>query len=360
MTPATPGLLVVLSAALFASPAIAKAADKAKNTAPVAHKRRTRIAVLNPVIEGEAPKGPRRVLRERLPVGLAASGMSVVAGPAVQSARPAGKHCNKQCVRRVARVTKTQVVVGALVKANAPFYEAQLWAADGQSGELVATVRFKCDVCPLAKLATKMELASSRLAVVLRRRAKKPAVIIVESDPAGAKVYIDDKLRGTTPLKVKVAPGAHIVELRAEGYYPNRREVRAVSAVEDTLRLGLIRRAKGSGTTRMVLGWSGIGAGLVAIGAGIAMLAIDGDATDCVATARAGEVCKANRKTAVAGWLLVGGGAALAGGGAALLLWPRGGGKSAGGSKSAQTALRQTGTISVAPTGLGLGLRGTF
>ncbi len=319
----------------------------------------TRLAVLSPQIVGEAPAGPRRVLAERFPKGLRASGLTTLTGAAVEGARGATKACGEPCVKRVAQATKTPFVAGARVKADPPYYKGHLWVADGQTGKLVATVNFICNVCPMALLANKMELASSKLAVALRDRAAKPATLIIESDPPGAVIVIDGKAQGTSPARIKVRAGVHVVELRAEGYLPTRRELRAVASVDLPLRVVLLRAPPKKSATRKILAWSAVGAGAAAIIAGVVLLAMDGGGTDCVpTTAEPGthEFCRREYDNAVPGWILLGTGIAAAGAGTALLLWPRASGSEA--ARSPRAAAR--GRISLTPAGLGLRLGATF
>jgi len=44
-----------------------------------------------------------------------------------------------------------------------------------------------------------------------------PGTLVVQSSPAGIEVFVDGVTRGTTPAKVSVAPGSHILELRGRG-----------------------------------------------------------------------------------------------------------------------------------------------
>jgi len=44
------------------------------------------------------------------------------------------------------------------------------------------------------------------------------AVLVVDSRPSGAEVYLDGRLQGRTPLSLSVNPGRHEVELRLPGY----------------------------------------------------------------------------------------------------------------------------------------------
>ena len=53
-----------------------------------------------------------------------------------------------------------------------------------------------------------------------RAQAQEPPLIAVSSDPAGAQIFLDGKLAGATPLKVRTTPGPHEVRLSLDGYVP--------------------------------------------------------------------------------------------------------------------------------------------
>jgi eukaryotic-like serine/threonine-protein kinase len=54
-------------------------------------------------------------------------------------------------------------------------------------------------------------------------------VFIVESNPVGAEVYVDDNMVGVTPLHTKIVRDGrdHDIELRKVGYWPTRQRARA-------------------------------------------------------------------------------------------------------------------------------------
>ena len=53
-----------------------------------------------------------------------------------------------------------------------------------------------------------------------RAQSQAPPLIAVSSDPAGAQIFLDQKLVGATPLKIRTTPGPHEVRLALEGYVP--------------------------------------------------------------------------------------------------------------------------------------------
>jgi hypothetical protein len=58
-----------------------------------------------------------------------------------------------------------------------------------------------------------------------------PVPLDIQSSPSGASVYLDDRLRGHTPLTVGVTPGPHQLELDRKRYTRARVEVRAPGRV---------------------------------------------------------------------------------------------------------------------------------
>jgi len=61
------------------------------------------------------------------------------------------------------------------------------------------------------------------------------AVIEIYTDPPGAKVYIDGKLVGVTPLRAKIEPGDHALLIEAEGREPITKAITAKPGAEIAL-----------------------------------------------------------------------------------------------------------------------------
>src|SRR5256885_14309020 len=51
-------------------------------------------------------------------------------------------------------------------------------------------------------------------------QSQAPPLIAVSSDPAGAQIFLDQRLVGATPLKIRTTPGPHEVRLALAGYVP--------------------------------------------------------------------------------------------------------------------------------------------
>jgi hypothetical protein len=81
---------------------------------------------------------------------------------------------------------------------------------------------------PLAALATALSIAP----VALRSQGTI-GVVKVTSDPAGARVWIDDVPSGVTPALIEAGPGRHSLRLEHPGYRP---VIRYIEVAADRLR----------------------------------------------------------------------------------------------------------------------------
>jgi TonB family protein len=70
-----------------------------------------------------------------------------------------------------------------------------------------------------------------------------PARYRIASQPIGAEVLVDGVLVGRTPLEIELAPGAHQLELRADGYRPLTQSIDASDGVPRALDLALVTDA---------------------------------------------------------------------------------------------------------------------
>jgi hypothetical protein len=306
-----------------------------------------RVAVVGLVFEGEVSKGVREEMSARLGQGLTAAGWGLA--PEAELARARGGHegpcVEAACWKRVATALGCRYAVGGLVKGDARNYDIALWIGDSLTGTVVARVEERCDICGLHAAAEKMDLTASALAARLAAAERAPAHLAVVADPAGATVLVDGKEIGPAPRELELAPGKHHIVVRSKGYVAAERSLLMVAGAQERLGLRLLQ-LPGTSPARVV-GWVSLGAGLAALGAGIALIAIDGQAVDCPATGEPKLGLCHYRASLVEGAVLTGLGAAALGAGGYLLYRTRAVGKS---------ELRTT----VAPAGAGARVAVTF
>jgi hypothetical protein len=80
--------------------------------------------------------------------------------------------------------------------------------------------------------------------------AKKGGTVRVLSNVAGAEVWVDGKLAGTVPFDVvELAPGEHLIEVRAKGYVNKEQRVSVNAGSSDIIKFDLTPVASGTATT---------------------------------------------------------------------------------------------------------------
>ena len=292
----------------------ARAPHRASNPIPV--------AVLPPLISGKVGVSAKEILEDRLALGLKAAGASVITGAQLHKAYGRQKGpCDRNCVIRLGKVTRSDFVAGATIKAEHPFYDLHLWIADAKQGKVLATVSENCEVCPPAALGRKIDLAASKLASRLTELASSPAELLITSDPDGATIFIDGTERGKAPLEVKLAPGRHQLLAQAPGHVATQRKLRVIGGVAEKVSLSLLpEAARRISPTRRVVAWSALGVGIASTVAGIALIALDGQGGDCVQGALGSERCANTRNSLALGAVFSVLGAATLATGAYLLL----------------------------------------
>jgi PEGA domain-containing protein len=72
--------------------------------------------------------------------------------------------------------------------------------------------------------------------------AQPPAKVAVHSDPAGAEIYLDGQLIGSTPSSVQLPAGSHELSVRLSGYQDWTRTLRVLSGSEINLEAKLEKK----------------------------------------------------------------------------------------------------------------------
>ena len=149
----------------------------------------------------------------------------------------------------------------------------------GRTGVVVGTNRERCEICGAEEVGEKMSLAAATLRTRLESLAQAPARFVIRTNPHGARVKLDGKLVGQTPVDTNLTAGQHDVVIEHEGYTPLERTITATSGVDETLDLDLVRVP--TSFPFGAAGWAAIGAGVALAGGGLYFLSKDGDEVSC-------------------------------------------------------------------------------
>jgi hypothetical protein len=141
-------------------------------------------------------------------------------------------------------------------------------AIAGDDGEVV-TAEEVCELCGIAELSETVAALAGRLGQRLALT-REPATLEVESRPRGATVTIDGTVVGTTPLRTEVEPGSHALEVGKPGYRSDTRRFEAKGGATESFSLTL-----DGAVYKRWLPWVTLAGGLVGVGVGAALIAID-------------------------------------------------------------------------------------
>jgi hypothetical protein len=231
-----------------------------------------RLAVLPLRIDGQADEVSRTRWTASLREGLA-RGTSEVVDDAKVAPYIEGS-CDRQgCYDKIrANSGATHIVRATVVNKNRD-YILKLDLIDASTGTVVLSSDDRCEICGTEEVGKLLDSQGALLQTRLAAQGKGPAVLFLDTSPSGAIVFIDGEAVGTTPLERPVLEGDHKVRVSLNGYVAEERELNFVGGVREELKLSL-QRTPGNPKTR-ALGVVGLTGGILLIGTGIALLALD-------------------------------------------------------------------------------------
>lgn len=225
-----------------------------------------------------------------------------------------------KCMASAAATLKVgQLVGGRLERSKSgqglDHWTLSLWLYDASAKATAATTVGRCEACAAVQLMVTAVDATRRLLEQAGRN--QGGRIDVGSVPRGAIVTIDGVARGVTNMPFGVKPGAHTVVLRLQGFEQSSHQVQVkpggTAVIKAHLDPVVADAGGGSGASGAprVLKWVTLGAAVASLGAGVALLVMDGEPT--CDTERDHYVCPERYETLTPGIALLAAGAALGG-----------------------------------------------
>ncbi len=216
-----------------------------------ARAERPRIAVMELSAPKVAPDLRQRATRA-VQEGLLASGADVVEGMPAAATGPGGAPCDGSgCITAVAKASVANYVVRGTLEIEGRTYGLRLEILEGKSGSLVESREDRCEICTEGEALEMAGVSASALKVQAFKKGGAPAT-----------------MAAAAPALSTPAPAALIATPAAAAAPDHRR-----------------------------LGWIGVGAGVVAVAAGVWLLSLDGHA-DCSVKA---DTCMNRYSTGVGG-----------------------------------------------------------
>lgn len=268
---------LALALALAAAPLQAAPAVEGPAEAAPAAKADSRLAVLAVTLAGTSDEssGPR--LLGHLKKGLERGAFTIIDPAEVERHAPGG--CSTQpCLTALRTQAGAPFALRAQITVSDRDYAVHLDLLDTRTGNVLATSDERCELCGSAEVGTLVETQSALLRRALEDIIQGPSRLVVDSQPAGALVLVDNQLIGTTPVDQPVLEGEHVVRVMLDGYVSDERKLKLQRGVRERLELQL-RREPRLARSR-TLGWASLFTGLPVFAAGVTLLAIDGTEPD--------------------------------------------------------------------------------
>jgi hypothetical protein len=235
---------------------------------------------------GNIPQPLRRTLADRLGDGLKAVAFEVLKpGGQVPIDGQAQECTDAACWQKSGQALGVSYLISAGVEEHEKSFAIMLELINGRTGVVVGTNRERCEICGAEEVGEKMSLAAATLRARLESLAQAPARIVIRTNPHGARVKLDGRAMGQTPVDTNLSSGQHTVLIEHEGYTPLERTISATSGVDETLDLDLVRVP--TSFPFGAAGWAAIGAGVALAGGGLYFLSKDGEEVSCAAAVKA-------------------------------------------------------------------------
>ena len=279
----------------------------------------SRLAVLAIAVTGAADESTAARLIGHLKKGLERGAFTIVDPAEVERHAPGG--CSEsRCLTALRTQANAAFALRAKISVSDRDYVVHLDLLATRTGNVLATSEERCDLCGSTEAGTLVETQSALLRRALEDIIQGPSRLVVDSQPAGALVLVDNQLVGTTPVDQPVLEGEHVVRVMLDGYVSDERKVKLVRGVRERLELQL-RRAPRLARSRS-FGWASLFTGIPVLGVGVALLAIDGRERPCTDKDINGR-CRYLYSTDIGGAAALAAGAALITIGTMLLLRTR-------------------------------------
>jgi hypothetical protein len=235
-----------------------------------------RVAVLPVQDRSTLPDSIRAQLRGTIEQGLQRADVEIVSDTLVDG-EPGAESCGDAlCAGALAEALGAAWILRSTITRVDAVYEVRLDAIDGH-GRTLASATERCEICGHDEVTALVVDRSAALAAKVRLLQRQAPLLALRSRPSGAKVWIDGRLVGHTPLEHEVEAGEHEIRVELRGYTTEHRRVTALAGTQDTLELVLHGepRALRRGRVWQGLGGAALGMGAAMLGAGIGLAVID-------------------------------------------------------------------------------------
>ncbi len=198
----------------------------------------------------------------------------------------------------------------------------KLETAQGTVLEETSTV---CEICGLSEIKESIADRSANLVAQYEADQDAAPILRVRARPAHAEILVDGRRQGVSSAEVELEPGAHVIEVSAEGFVRQRRTLTLTRGTQRDLSIRLSPSPpsnKGSSAPAkpfFIAGAATLASGAAALAGGGALVAIHGDPILRNCNADPNGNCARLHDTRTAGVVSMAAGALAIGAGVALV-----------------------------------------
>ena len=124
----------------------------------------------------------------------------------------------------------------------APDSSARIPSAVTGSRDVLLVMQADAEPAPAAGQQQQQQQQQSVVVQPAPAPAEQTGLVVVTSSVDGSEVIVDGAFAGNAPANLRLAPGIHIVEVKAAGYATFKRELRVTAGGEVPLRAVLERQ----------------------------------------------------------------------------------------------------------------------
>ncbi len=205
-----------------------------------------------------------------------------------------------------------------------------------RAGNLERALERYDDYLRLSPEATDRAQVEATVAAIRERLVQRLPELVLTSQPAGARVAVDDDppLAQPTPVTARVSAGEHVVRFELEGHRPVSQPVSVVAGQTNAAHVELLSsatepRGRDGPPWIRTAGWVGVGLGVAGLGlaavygAQASSAKDEGGGLDAAEWRRHEALRDDYEQARTVAWVGLAAGLALAAAGTTLLLWPQ-------------------------------------
>ena len=246
------------------------------------HAREKTLTVLDLDFQGRIRSVAKSQFYQSMVEGLAAAGFQVYAQD-IQQIEALGVEASKCVTPDCLKKAGTQLGVGFLLRGTVSVrlknYKIVLQLSDARDGRLLGETQQTCEICGSREASKTLRNAAETLNAFVPK--ESTGVLTIRTNPNGAVARLNGRALGRTPVTdLKIKPGKYEISV-AQGGREKSVSIDVDADYKQILNLDLPRAQMRDRSNLRTWGWVTTGVGVLALGIGGVMTALNASDLDC-------------------------------------------------------------------------------